>query len=190
MRRLITMFAAFVVVACASAGAQSRDVMYDPLFGIGYYPQTVHFDPMPPLIEKACPRLRNTYSRAWVYAHLKTADGEYFIVSGFLKRYVNGRATEGDQDFGLAIAITPSKCIDDPSEYFLRQGINTANGATPIIVSESVLRGISEHALNHYAKAFNGKKNFLRQVTQWKLEGVPPVVRNAFEKFKKDVSVN
>jgi hypothetical protein len=58
--------------------------MTDPLFGISYDRQRVHFERMPSLLEKNCTRLHGRYVAAWAYGHFKTADSEYFLVSGLM----------------------------------------------------------------------------------------------------------
>src|SRR5271168_2389322 len=68
-----------------SAGASAQQRMVDQLFGILYDPQKIHFERMPQTLPAKCPGLRGRYVDAWVYGHLKTADSEYFLISGLME---------------------------------------------------------------------------------------------------------
>jgi len=177
-----------VLVGCVLLGgprAHAQSVMYDPLFGISYDPQKVHFENAPLAIKTHCLGVSDRYTRAWVCAHWKTEDAEYFIISGFLKTHRNGHVAETEQDFGVAVALRGSKCIDDQSEYFLRQEVNRAHDAAPIKAGDSALSGIAADALNRYAKAFGGKKAFLKHVTEGARDDLPPVVLKQLQLFEK-----
>jgi hypothetical protein len=159
--------------------------MDDPLFGISYDPQKVHFEEAPALISKVCPSLRGR--KLWVYARSKAADTEYFIVSGYVKFRPDGPGPAGiEPDFGVAISLRGTSCTTDQAEYFLRGEINPARRATPIKVSEDILNAIVADALNRYSKAFGGKTNFLELLSgDHSREGLPPVLQRQLEQFEK-----
>jgi len=169
-----------------SAGASAQQRMIDQLFGVSYDPQKVHFDRMPPGLVEKCPRLRDRYVAAWIYGHLKTADSEYFLISGlmeFQEDKPGGAHTiapeEGD---GLIVALRGSQCLVDQASYFFDQTINPAKTATPIMVPKSVLTGILQDAFKRYVIAFGGKQEFLKRA---KPSAALPFVREQIEIFAR-----
>ena len=177
-----------VLVGCVflcGVVARAQSIFYDPLFEIPYDPQKIYFDSVPLTIKAHCPGLRDRYASAWLYAKWKQEDTEYFIISGFLADYRNGHVVAAEQDFGIAVAIRGSRCLYDQSEYFLRQEINPARDATPVKAADSVLNGIAADILTRYAKAFGGKKAFLKHITQSARDDLPPVVLKQLEIFEK-----
>lgn len=175
-----------VVVATAQS---LPSLVVDPLFLIEYNPAKVHFESIPSIIPKQCPRLRDFYAEAWVYGHLKTPDAEYFIVYGYTKvpteEHPGSYAVVPEEDDGLAVELRNQSCRMDQAQFFLREKINPAKKATPIAVPDSVLDAIAEDIIDRYAKAFGGNENFLRRVTPLARNDVPPVVRKQLAKLEQ-----
>ena len=167
--------------------AQAQKMMTEPLFGISYDRQRVHFEKMPSLLEETCPRVHGRYVAAWAYGHFKTADSEYFLVSGLMESHEDEsgdtRTIAPDEGGGLVVALQGSKCLVDQAEYFLTQGVNPAKSATPIMVPKSVLAGMLQDSFKKYVVAFRGKQEFLRRV---KRNTLLPIVREQLEIFEKD----
>jgi len=183
-----------VVSLCCSGmvlgQTQKQKPMTDPLFGISYDRQRVHFERMPSLLEKNCTRLHDRYVAAWAYGYLKTPDSEYFLISGLMKSQEDeprgARTIAPDEGGGLVVALQGSKCLVDQTEYFLTQGTNPAKKATPIMVPREVLTGILQDALKKYEIAFGGKEEFLKRVKPIKPNALLPIIREQLEKFEKD----
>lgn len=189
MRPTWLFFICFGLLTVASVGQQSPQLMSDPLFGISYDPAKVVFEKAPESITRFCSDLRGR--KLWVYGRSKTTTTEYFIVSGFRKFYPDGPGPAGTEpDFGIAVALQGKHCTVDQSEFFLRAEVNPAKGATPIKVPDAVLRNIAADALNRYAKAFGGKKQFLQLLTQNDRTFIPPVLRRQLELFENSGPVN
>ncbi len=176
----------FSLAATAMAQSGKLKLMTDPLFGISYNRQTAHFEEMPSLLVGSCPRLHGRYVRAWLYGHLKTADSEYFVISGLMESRADepggARRIAPDEGGGVIVALRGSECIVDQTEYFLTQNINPAKTATPIMVPAPVLNGILQDAFRKYAEAFGGKQEFLKHVNR---KAALPVVRQQLETFEK-----
>ncbi len=182
MNRILLPILAFLL-ANAALVAQSK--MVDPFFLIEYDPQEIHFETMPRSLEAQCPAIWRRYNRAWVYAHVKAEDGEYYILYGYVKapRAEGGEVLEeGD---GMAVALRGATCLTDQTDYFLRQEINPALAATPIKTSNAVLVRLSQDMLQRYVKAFGGKAVFLRNVDSKATEDMPQVLKGQFEDFKR-----
>jgi hypothetical protein len=163
--------------------AQSKHYMNDPLFGISYDPQIIKFDNAPSSISRFCSGLRGR--RLWIYAYAKTADAEYFIVSGFRQLHPDCPGPVGvEPDFGIAVSLRDKKCVEDQSEYFLRGEINRAKGATPISATEAILNEIALDALCRYSRAFGSKANFLKRLSKDDQDSSPPVLRRQLELFR------
>jgi hypothetical protein len=166
--------------------AEPLPKMEDPLFGIVYDPQQIHFDAVPVSLMKRCPDLRHQYVEAWIFGHLKTADSEYFLISGLVQYHdqVTGAPTEiaPDETDGLVAALRDSKCLVDQADYFLSQQVNPARNATPIMVPRSVVSGILQDAFRRDARAFGGKQRFLEKVNRNAIG--PPIVLEELERFE------
>jgi hypothetical protein len=176
-----------VSVFLSSTGvmAQPQQTMDDPLFGIEYDPQSVHFEEVPQSIHLLCPGLRDR--KLWIYARWDTTDVQYFIVSGFMKFQPDGPGRAGTEPaFGTAVSLRGGKCTEDQSEYFLRGEINPAKNATPIKVPEDILADIAMNALERYAKAFGGKANFLKHLSPSDKQALPPVLQKQLVQFEKE----
>jgi hypothetical protein len=178
---------AFVSVMTVSTMATARHLMEDPLFGITYDAHIVNFQPIPASLLMRCPDLKAEYVRGWIYGRLKTADSEYFLVSGLMTyRRGGGKGAPDiapDESGGLAVAVRGQKCLVDQADYFLTQTANPAAGATSITVPRSILDGILEDAFERYVKAFGGKEKFLKQVTPDAIG--PHIVREELERFEQ-----
>lgn len=144
--------AAIVLLMSIESVAQSPKMMSDPLFGITYNPQQVHFERMPASLSTNCPRLRGRYVEAWIYGHLKTAESEYFLISGLIEiqedKSEGFRTIAPEEGDGVIVAVRRSKCLIDQTDYFFTQNVNPAKQATPIKAPESVLNEILADALD------------------------------------------
>lgn len=174
-----------VALLGAIGEAQVPKLIDDPLFGISYDPQKVHFERVPPLLSQKCTSVRERYVVAWVYGHFQAADAQYFLVSGLMQSRdeETGALTvaqeEGD---GTVVALRSSKCLMDQADYFFSQGVNPAKDATPIMVPKSVLRGVLQDAFKRYSNAFGGREKFVAKV---KIGAIAvPIVREQLEIFE------
>lgn len=179
-----------VILLCLSLNtiAQAQNSMTDPLFGISYDRRKVHFERMPPRLSEKCPRLKGRYVAAWVYGHLKTADSEYFLISGLMESQEDNpggaRTIAPDEGDGVAVALRGSMCLVDQGDYFLTQNINRAKNATPIVAPEEDVTGVLKDAFKRYVAAFGGKQKLVELVKPDVIG--PPNVRKEFEIFARE----
>lgn len=185
LRLLISVANVVVLLSSALVMAES---LVDPFFAIKYNPAEIHFEPMPAIIKNHCPELRRDYAKAWVYAHTKTADTEYFIIYGYMNAQDHSGKVSAypEEDDGLIVALRGSKCLVDQWQFFLRKEINPAKNATPIRASDDVLNQLAADLLRRYERAFGGKEDFLRKVNPRSRQELPPVVRAQFEAYSKE----
>jgi hypothetical protein len=183
----LALVGALVFLCSVQSVAQSPKLMGDPLFGITYDPLKVHFEKLSPTLSEKCTKLKGKYVAAWIYGHFKTADSEYFLISGLIQvqedKPGGAWSIVQEDDDGLIVALQGSKCLVDQAGYFYEQKINPARTATPITAPPSVVSGILQDAFRRDVVAFGGKQEFLKQV---KPNAVLPIVRGEFEKFEKD----
>src|ERR1700682_3185903 len=101
----------YVILFCFAAAvmAQTQKSMTDPLFGISYDPEKVHFEGMPPVLAEKCRGLKGRYVEAWIYGHFKTADSEYFLISGLMEfqedKPGGARTVASEEGDGLITAL-------------------------------------------------------------------------------------
>jgi hypothetical protein len=163
-----------------TTGGQTRRLMDDPLFAIRYDTAKVHFESMPISLVKRCPDLRNRYTDAWIYGHTETMDAEYFIVSGLVKYFdeETGKETGVYPDIdGLIIAIHGPTCsVEAEDSFYWMKNSPVWN------LPEAAL---AADALQRYAKAFGGKRTFLKNVPTKDRENLAPEMRKQLEIFEK-----
>jgi hypothetical protein len=159
-------------IATCATGAQIRD----PIFGIAYDPNTVHFEVAPAAISRACPDLRTPASKGdlRVYAHFRNGNTDYYIVQGTF------------DDFGTAVAIRGSQCTEVDSDRFLVEGVSTLTGereGISVADNQRIMDGIASDILVRYSKALGGKGHLLKAVEN-SYDGMPPVLRRSLERYK------
>jgi hypothetical protein len=166
------------LLGCSVASAQSKRL--DPFFWIDYDPSKTQFETMPAALPKQCAGLRNRYTRAWVYAHVKTADTEYYILYGDIDGYP-------EDDNGVTVAIRGSKSLMDDTYSFYAQYVDPVSKTIAISASSDVFEDLSNDLLERYVKAFGSKAEFLKSVDPRSLKEneLPPVLKARFESFAK-----
>jgi hypothetical protein len=176
---LVIIFALWVGGETVTRSAQP---MADPLFGISYNPQRVHFEEAPKSISVLCAGLRDR--KLWVYARWDTPETQYFIVSGFMKFWPDGPGRPGTEpDLGIAVALHAGGCTEDNPEWLLWGDARPVGVPPPLTRSKDVLIGLVTDALERYAKAFGGKANFLKQLSPSDRSGLPPILQEQLEIF-------
>ena len=169
------MLAAFVLTVTA----QSRGLrMSDPLFGIAYDPEGYRFEEAPSKISALCPDLHG--KKTWVYAHLKSADAEYFIVSGYTGDCSNGKRQCYPDIVGTGVLLRGAMCSvtavdsfywDDHSDLWK--------------LSESLMNDFAKDAIQRYLAAFGGRKSFLDIVSTGQSERyLAPALRRQLETIR------
>jgi hypothetical protein len=168
------------VIFGVSLLSQTKQVMNDPIFGLTYDPGKVVFDKTPERVRTACPELRE--KTTWVYAHLRTTDTEYFILSGRTKPCANNanKCTTFPDTSGTAVALRGKHCQISASD-----GFYWAQNFPASQMPESTLDEFASDALNRYSRAFGGKQAFLGRLTAKHEESVAPALRRKLQNFKK-----
>jgi hypothetical protein len=174
----------------AAGAALAQHMTSDPLFGIQYDPQKVHFEKMPARITNACKELRTRYVAAWSYGHFQTANAEYFLIAGLVQFHdeETGRATSigPEEDDGLLVELRGSRCRVGVANWSLPEDV--ARGATPPTVPLAVMSGILWDAFRKFTIAFGGKQRFLQQVKRIKQGALLPLVRQQLAIFERGPS--
>ncbi len=150
-------------------------VMSEPVFGITYDPEKVHFDYAPSWLASRCHE-KGANRKFWLYAYLKDGDTEYFVVSD--------RVSE---ESGIGFVVRGQKCSDGLPEWVLT-GDAQYNGDKSIKFSAVVLKAIAQDVFRRYTAAFDGKKNFLQKVhhDHFTTADLLPPFRAEFERFEKE----
>jgi hypothetical protein len=186
---MVRSWATFCLVLLSGAVTNAQSRIVDPFFGIKFDPSKAHFENMPLLLKNQCSEIRAHYAKAWVLAHLKTVDAEYFILYGYIKvpseKHPGTFSVELEEDDGLIVALQGSTCRVDQWQFFFRKELNPATNATPVRASEEVMNEIAADLFERYAKAFGGKEPFLKHVTKDNIEELPPFLQKRLEAFEK-----
>jgi hypothetical protein len=102
-------------------------VLDEPLFDISYDPLVVHYQPVPSNLQHIC---RNGYEHEFVYAHIKSGNSDYYIISGY----------SSDQDgdsLGYIALVGESRC-DTSDLGNAYSGIPPENGYKETSIVERV----------------------------------------------------
>lgn len=156
---------------------QGRTTMSDPVFGMVYDVNKVHFEQAPLRISQVCRDLRG--EKPWVYAEWKQDDIEYFVLSS--------RRSEVS---GESAVIRGNECAVGLPEWVLSGNdprYRPLKGKPFVAFGPSVARGIASDLFKRYSAAFGGKRAFLDAV---RIGGLYPderlaPLRDAFESFAK-----
>jgi hypothetical protein len=150
----------------ATAAASAQHMMSDPLFGISYDPQKIHFEKMPLRLTQVCGELRGRYVAAWSYGRFQDADGEYFLISGLMEFHseepdgVTSIAPEEGE--GLLVELSASRCYVNEANWSTPEEVR--KGATPPPIPPAVMNGLLSDAFKKYTIAFGGKQEFSRHI--------------------------
>lgn len=165
---------------------KSKLMMADPLFGMSYNASEIHFERAPARINQLCRELRDR--ELWVYAVDKTAEAEYFIVSGFLVVRPDTRAEKSaglEPDGGDAVEIQGESCYLGTLDWLLSGKMNPSPTAPK--ASRQVLEALVSDAVTRYVAAFGGKQNLIRALSSNHVVpgDLPPVLRNKLQELRK-----
>lgn len=134
-----------------SAGTSPKAV--DPIFGLTYAPEKIHFDAAPKDLLSTCPALANEHwsRRLWTYAEDRTKDGTYLVVGGFYASRPPAPAKLTTDPKGAIIEITSSGCtLIGPA----REVFQYPEGLVP----PTVLNALAADLVRRYRAAFGGTK--------------------------------
>jgi hypothetical protein len=171
MRNILFIAACVSFLVTLSSAARLRD----PIFGIQYESQNVHFEVAPAIINSQCRGLATYGSPAklWVYAHLKRGDTEYFIVQA------------RSSDFGTAIRLRTGRCTVVDSDRFLVEGPSTLEKQpTSIQDAAAIMTAIYKDIFQRYSRAFGGREKFLQALPAVNEEGLPPGLKKKLECYR------
>ena len=196
----------FCITQTTYAVTKTRHLqLSDPVFGIKYNPDIIHFDIVPNDVKNICGGYNN---RNWsLYSHFEFDDSNYYIVMGW-DSYPLG------DSFGTAVWIKNNKCrevesswiltgVPEKSGYRKNIGNDTLPGIdepTPEVCNsdpyarcnyqiksqsaENILTGIVRDAIERGIKAFGGKGNFKKKVcTNINMNISYPIVHEELLKF-------
>jgi hypothetical protein len=154
--------------------AQTPKMMVDPLFGIKYDTGRKVFSEPPPSLLRRC-ELKKDYARTWVYAHARVGHTEYFILSGMIRN--------NSEQASIIVAVRGSECRSEAQDSFYWL-TNTPEWE----LSEDIQMTLANDALQRYAKAFGGKKQFLKLLSAAGVheDELAPVLRKRLRAFRSE----
>lgn len=148
--------------------------MSDPVFGISYDPEIVHFETAPSKISSLCSESRG--QKFWLYAYSRAGETEYFVLSN-----------QESKVSGVGVVISGGKCVEGLPDWILTGNPEYSPQARSNQFPPEVVHGLAVDLLRRYATAFGGKNNFLEAMRK---DGLPPddetpVLKEEFQKFSK-----
>lgn len=158
INRLTLCIAACYVCPGAQAAAPGR--IDDPVFGLSYSIQRVHFESAPPALANACREVltnANWDRRLFIYAHNDSSGTEYYVLGGYYVRR-NGANTGTSTVFlsdpkGALVRLQGGHCspLGPARESF---------DSRPQEITSEQLDLLAADAVQRYRKAFGGAQKF------------------------------
>ncbi|HKP94347.1 MAG TPA: hypothetical protein VJ385_01200 [Fibrobacteria bacterium] len=156
------------------ANAPQKHLMTDPLMGLSYDPDSVHFD--------FCPRgfdfrEGSITGKQWIFAKCKQDESTYYIYSGLFKHWSDRDEKWVDSimepDFGSVVKITGKKFeeIGTPDVLYGKKAK----------LSEKAGKCLVEDAVNRYSIAFGNISGLQKAVTKKGIaaENLPKILVDA-----------
>jgi hypothetical protein len=170
----------FVFLLFSGCAANAQPPASEPIFGMVYDAKLVHFEQAPASVIVQCEAEKSLKSKpAWLFAHAKIEDTEYFIVSN--------RIT---QDSGAGYIARGRDCVEWLPERIMHGESTDGKEALPkwAPLSESVLKALSADVFRRYTQAYGGKKNFLDALRKGGLspQEMPKVLREELAVFSRE----
>lgn len=157
--------------------------MVDPIFGIKYDPQEVHFEAASKSAFRKCEEIKKR--DLWIYAHWEDKGSKFYIVSGFLTSPVgpqNSAARHLEADVaGVVVAISNGVCAVGTPDMALRGEFARTRNVTTVQLEQIAIDQLSTDAVRRYISAFGGKDRFLAVIRMTKglnSAELPPAIRS------------
>ncbi|GFO62086.1 hypothetical protein M1B72_00915 [Geomonas paludis] len=167
---LVLAIALLTVPSAAKAKKELRSS--DPLFGIGYSPSKIKFDPAPAEVFR-CTGLLEERRKLWVFGKHKKDEVTFYYVYGLIEADFGAGPTgefEAQNDDGIIVAVAPKGCKEIGAGYALSPDPKARKMAADIGVTDDVLSALLSDLIAREVKAFGGVNNFLAKVKE---AGIP-----------------
>jgi len=132
-----------------AAGTNTKAV--DPVFGLTYSPEKIHFESAPTDLLATCSELTNKRwsRRLWVYAEDRTPDGTFLVIGGFYGARPPAPARFETDPKGAVAKINATGCtLLGPA----REVFQYPEG----LISPPVLKSLAVDLVRRYRTAFGG----------------------------------
>lgn len=177
MRKLfvcaICLVGVVLLASVAFGKATQRELLTsDPLFGIGYSPSKVRFDPAPAEVFQ-CKDISEVRRKLWLFGKHVKGNVRFYYVYGLVEADFGAGPTgefEAENDEGIIVVVSPAGCKETGAGYALSPDPKARKMAADIGVTDDVLTALLSDLIAREVKAFGGVDNFLAKVKE---AGIP-----------------
>ncbi len=184
---------AIAMVAVPSTAKPNRELMScDPVFGIGYSPSKVKFDPAPSEVFR-CTTLLEQRRKLWVFGKHNKGKVTFYYVYGLIEVDFGAGPTgefEAENDDGIIVVVSPEGCKEIGAGYAMSSNPEARKEARDIGITDDVLSALFTDLIQREVKAFGGVDKFLEKVKATGLADttLAPLVREKLQALRKSVS--
>jgi hypothetical protein len=135
--------------------------LVDPVFGISYQPEKIHFEPAPPGLLDTCRGLVNARwtRKLWIYAQASGQNTQYLVVGGFYVKRRSPPAKLETDPKGAILQVSDSGCtLLGPA----REVLQYPEG----LVASPVLTALAADLVKRYRSAFGGRAALQAQLEE------------------------
>lgn len=162
-----TLLVAIVLLTVAAVSKPKQELLTcDPVFGIGYSPSKVKFDPAPAEVFR-CTGLLEQRRTLWVFGKHIKGKVTFYYVYGLIEADFGAGPTgefEAENDDGIIVAVSPEGCKEIGAGYATSSDPKARKEARAIGITDDVLSALLSDLVSREVKAFGGVPNFLKRV--------------------------
>ncbi|WP_129124936.1 hypothetical protein [Geomonas oryzae] len=181
---------AIALIAVPSAAKSSKELLScDPVFGIGYLPSKVRFEPAPPEIFR-CTSLLEPRRKLWVFGKHNKGKVTFYYVYGWIEVDFGAGPTgefEAENDDGIIVVVSPEGCKEIGAGYAMSSNPEARKEARDIGITDDVLSALLTDLIQREVKAFGGVEQFLGKVKATGLaeSTLDPLLREKLQALRK-----
>ena len=176
-----------------SAANSSKELLScDPVFGIGYLPSEIKFEPAPPEVFR-CTTLLEQRRKLWVFGKHNKGKVTFYYVYGLIEVDFGAGPTgefEAENDDGIIVVVSPEGCKEIGAGYAMSSNPEARKKARDIGITDDVLSAIFTDLIQREVKAFGGVDKFLAKVKATGLADstLDPLVREKLQALRKSAA--
>ncbi|WP_136515137.1 hypothetical protein [Geomonas edaphica] len=184
---------AIALNAIPSAAKPTKELLScDPVFGIGYSPSKVKFEPAPSEVFR-CTTLLEQHRKLWVFGKHNKGKETFYYVYGLIEVDFGAGPTgefEAENDDGIIVVVSSEGCKEIGAGYAMSSNPIARKEASNIGITDDVLSALFTDLIQREVKAFGGVDKFLEKVKATGLADstLDPLVREKLQALRKSAA--
>jgi hypothetical protein len=168
------------------------EILSDPLFGIEYRPNEIHFENAPEIIFK-CGNLKEQRGNLFLFGKTTKNKVHFYFVYGWEEVHPDGpsdgiRRFEAENDDGIIVVVSSSGCHHIGAGYALSTGKEFRQKAEKLGITKDVISKLLVDAFDREVRAFGGKTKFLLKLAEARVDEskLEPQIQDKLKLLRED----